>query len=395
MPDLPEQTVSRPEELAECCARLATCPRLGMDTEFVGEDTYHPQLCLVQIATAESLYLIDPLTVGPLDEFWRCVTDPERLVVVHAGREDVRICRQATGRVPENLFDLQIAAGLVGPSYPMGHGALVHQMLGVQLSKAETLTEWRDRPLTRQQVRYAFDDVRFLLPLWERLHDRLERRGRSSWAREEFARMARHAAPEEGENERWRKLRGAGSLDRKRLAVVRELYFWREAEAARGNRPARSLIRDDLLIEIARRDPQAVQDLHVVRGLPRRDLEAIVAAVQRARAIPAVEWPEAAERDQDPIQVQMVVGLLTAVLADFCVREQLAQSLVAASRDLKQLVRSFLQTGGPPAAEDSLLARGWRADHVLPLLCAVLRGRRIHVADLSAEAPLGLEDPPG
>src|SRR5437588_7132725 len=174
MPDLQEQIVSRAEELPGCCAYLASCPRFGFDTEFVGEDTYHPHLCLVQVASAERLFLIDPLTAGPLDAFWKLVVDPANLVVVHAGREEVRLCHLWSGQTPGNLFDLQIAAGLVGLSYPLGHGNLVNQVLGIQLGKGETLTEWRTRPLTAEQIRYAFDDVRFLLPVWQRLAARLE-----------------------------------------------------------------------------------------------------------------------------------------------------------------------------------------------------------------------------
>src|SRR5919204_4254244 len=181
MAKLPEQIISAAEELPACCEHLASCQRFGLDTEFVGEDSYHPRLCLIQVATAERLILIDPLTVGPLDAFWKLVVDPANLVVVHAGREEVRLCRLWTGQAPGNLFDLQIAAGLVGLPYPLGHAALVGQLLGVQLAKGETLTEWRDRPLTPQQIRYAFDDVRFLLPLWQRLSGRLEELGRQDW----------------------------------------------------------------------------------------------------------------------------------------------------------------------------------------------------------------------
>src|SRR5881392_5260 len=121
MAEIQEQILTRPQELAECCAYLAACRQFGFDTEFVGEDTYHPRLCLVQVATAERLILIDPLTVGPLDAFWQLVTDPNRLVVVHAGREEVRLCHLWTGRVPGNLFDLQIAAGMIGMTYPLSH----------------------------------------------------------------------------------------------------------------------------------------------------------------------------------------------------------------------------------------------------------------------------------
>src|SRR5207244_1081943 len=103
--------------------------------EFVGEDTYHPRLCLVQVAVPDRLFLIDPLTAGPLDAFWSLILDPARTVVVHAGREEIRLCRHWTGKTPEGIFDLQIGAGLMGPAYPMGHGTLVQHFLGIQLAK--------------------------------------------------------------------------------------------------------------------------------------------------------------------------------------------------------------------------------------------------------------------
>jgi ribonuclease D len=391
MPDPVEQMVTRPEELAECCAHLAACRRFGFDTEFVGESTYHPHLCLVQVATPERLVLIDPLTVGPLDTFWKLVVDPANEVIVHAGREEVRLCRLWTGQTPGNLFDLQIAAGLVGLPYPLGHGSLVGQVLRVQMAKGETLTEWRDRPLTRAQIRYAFDDVRYLLPVWQRLEQDLTALGRLDWVREEVARMAASAAPEEPSQEKWRKLRGLGSLDRRRLAVVRALYAWREEKAAVSNRPARTIVRDDLLVEIARRNPARERDLHVVRGLARRDLAAILQVVEQAQALPAAQWPALAEREQDPPQVGWLAGVLTAVLGDLCVRRRLAPNLVATSSDIKLLVRSRL--AGEPLPAESLLTQGWRAKHILSELLAVLDGRRtLRVAHLDTDTPFEFED---
>src|SRR5947209_5041777 len=163
LPDMDEQIITTPEALAGCCDYLAAQAHFGFDTEFVGEDSYHPRLCLVQVATEEKLFLIDPLSAGPLDAFWKLIVDPARLVIVHAGREEVRLCRLWAGQPPGNLFDLQIAAGLIGLSYPMGHGNLVSSVLRIHMAKGETLTEWRDRPLTKSQIRYAFDDVRHLL----------------------------------------------------------------------------------------------------------------------------------------------------------------------------------------------------------------------------------------
>jgi ribonuclease D len=389
-----EHVVTEPDQLAACCDHLAAARRFGLDTEFVGEDTYHPRLCLVQVATEDDLFLIDPLSAGPLDAFWGLVNDPANLVIVHAGREEVRLCHLWSGRPPGNLFDLQIAAGLAGLIYPIGHGALVGQLLGVKLSKGETLTEWRSRPLTREQIRYAFDDVRYVLALWQKLHTRLDAQGRLDWAREEFERLKEQAAPETpaaaAPNEKWRKLRGLGSLDRRRLAVVRELFRWREEMAAKTNRPPRTIVRDDLLIEIARRNPTRDKDLHVVRGLAKRDTQAILETVERARSLPAEQWPRPAEREQDAPQVPLLVGVVSAVLGHLCSEMRLAPNLVATGQDVRLLVRS--QVAGEPLPVEALLCRGWRAAHILPELLAVLQGRRsVRVNDVTAEAPFVLD----
>src|SRR4051812_28066234 len=163
---LPEQLVTHPAQLAACLTHLAKAPLIGFDTEFVGEDAYRPELCLVQVATAEDLFVIDPFTCGPLDGFWELLLDKDRTTVVHAGREDVRMCFFQSGKPPANVFDVQIAAGLVGLTYPIGYAGLVNDLLGQRMTKGETLTDWRRRPLSPAQVRYAFDDVRFLLPAW-------------------------------------------------------------------------------------------------------------------------------------------------------------------------------------------------------------------------------------
>lgn len=388
---LPEVIVTQPAELAACCAHLASCPHFGFDTEFVGEQTYHPRLCLIQVATPEKLFLIDPLTVGALDAFWDVVLDPAHVVIVHAGREEVRLCHLWTGRTPGNLFDLQIAAGLVGSAYPLSHASLVSQLLGVQMVKGETLTEWRERPLTERQIRYAFDDVRYLLPLWQRLAGRLELLNRAEWAREEFVRLVEHAVPEGGTTDKWRKLRGVGTLDRRRLAVVRALYQWRNETAARSNRPARAIVRDDLLIEIARRSPGRARDLQVIRGLPHRYLAAIVEVINAAQALPLEECPDLPQREQDPPQMVLITNVLTAVLGDLSTKDQLAPNLVATSHDLRLLVRSRLQ--GDPLPMGSLLCQGWRSRQVLPEMLAVLEGRRtVRIADVTAEAPLVVEE---
>ncbi len=394
-----EQLIQSSEELGQVCAHLSACHRFGLDTEFVGEESYHPHLCLIQIATPEKLLLIDPLALPSLEPLWKVIVDPANEVVVHAGREEVRLCHLWSGQTPANLFDLQIAAGLVGYSYPLGHGPLVSQVLGKNLPKGETLTEWRTRPLTAAQVRYAYDDVRYLLAVWERLAGGLDKLGRGEWARTEFARLRDQSTLTDAGlapgTDRWRKLRGAGALDRQRLAVLRELYDWREQLAAHFNRPPRTLVRDDLLVEVARRNPRSARDLQHVRGLAKRFLDDMIEAVERGRNVPAEDRPHLTERDVDPPQLTWLVNVMNAVLADFCTRSHLANSLVATSQDMKLLVRSRMQ--GRELPGDTLLTQDWRAEYVLPHLLAVLDGRRdIRIADVRSQTPLECRDlPPG
>jgi ribonuclease D len=385
MTDLPETVVADAAALAECCAHLDSCSMIGFDTEFIGEETYIPDLCLIQVATPERLILIDPLACGPLDSFWARVIDPRRVVVAHAAREELRLCHFACGELPGSLIDIQIAAGLLGLGYPLGYAALIQEVLGIRVAKGETLTNWRARPLAPSQVRYAFDDVRYLLPIWQRLNSELTALGRGTWLAEEMTTLQHRAAVEGPVVEKWRKLRGVGTLDRKRLAVVREVYAWREEKAARLNRPSRSVLRDDLIVEIARRNPNAEADLTALRGLGRADFTGIIGAVKQARALPTDEWPELLERDNDPLQVNLVSSLLVAALADLCNRKRLTAGLVATSQDVKWLVRARYRSESLPA--ESHLTHGWRRDHVLPDLLSILEGRRgLRIGDLHNDA---------
>ncbi len=387
-PALPEQLVTHPAQLAACLAHLADMPLIGFDTEFVGEDAYRPELCLVQVSTAEQLFVIDPFECGPLDEFWQILLDPERTVIVHAGREDVRMCYFQAGSAPPNVFDVQIAAGLVGMTYPIGYAGLVHDLLHQRMQKGETLTDWRKRPLTPAQVRYAYDDVRYLLSAHRKLTERLKRYKRLEWAEEEFATAVRKAVADDVTVERWRKIKGIGALDCRALAVAREVYGWRDKFAEKLNRPPRFLMRDDLLIEIARRAPTKADELHAVRGLPRGQEEAILEAIRRAKALPTEECPEPETRDNDTSNVVLLGNLLNVVLADFAGRNRLAANLVSSGADLKTIVRS--RAAGEPLP-DVALCRGWRAKAVLPELLAILSGdTAIRVADPKAAEPLEL-----
>lgn len=384
---LPELSVTTPAALQECLAHLAGCSHVAFDTEFVGEDTYRPDLCLVQVATPEHLYLIDPLSCGDLTAFWELIADPKRVVIVHAGREEMRMCYFGIGRPPAHVFDVQIAAGLVGYSYPIGYANLVQEMLGQRLHKGETLTDWRRRPLTPSQQKYAFDDVRYLIPIWKKLHDKLRRMTREDWASEEFGAFVRRSVNDDPAVEKWRKLKGIGGLDSRGLATARELYHWRDERAAQGNRPPRTVIRDDLLSDLARRPPTKIDELLSYRGVTKGDAPQILDAIRRAKALPLNECPEPEGRENDPPHVLLLSSLLGVILAEWCARNRMASNLVATTSDLKRLVRAR-QPGGPPFG-NSALKTGWRQRVVLPELEAFLDGKRsLIVESASSQHPL-------
>jgi ribonuclease D len=386
-----EELITRPDQLAACCDHIATCPVFGFDTEFIGEETFVPELCLVQVATLKRLFVIDPLSVGPLQKFWALVADPARTVIVHAGREEIRLCHRQSGDLPADLFDLQIAAGLVGYTFPIGHGPLIQQALSVRLHKHETLTNWRQRPLSPQQLEYAFDDVRYLLPLWEKLSAKLTKFCRNDWLREETDFLLQRSLGQDPSVERWRKLKGAGALDRKRLAVLRALYTWREEKATQRNRPVRTVVRDDLLVEIARRNPKQEADLELMRGLGKRDVPEIMALLNQTRALPAEDFPALTPRDDDPPEMAWIVSILHAVLCDWCEKNELSHALAASNNELKTLIRC--QARGEFLPATSPLAKGWRKETLLPELLPLLQGRRgLRIKSLDGKSPFELRD---
>ncbi|MEX0977575.1 MAG: ribonuclease D, partial [Pirellulales bacterium] len=145
-------------QLREFCRELADAPAIAFDTEFVSEHTYRPQLCLIQVAAGDRMAVIDPQAVRDVTPFWEWVASPGHDTIVHSGREELLFCLAAVGRPPARLFDVQIAAGLVGYEYPAGYGSLMYKLLGTRLHKGETRTDWRRRPLSSSQISYALDD---------------------------------------------------------------------------------------------------------------------------------------------------------------------------------------------------------------------------------------------
>jgi ribonuclease D len=322
------------------------------------------------------------------------VTDPAVEVVMHAAGEDLRICRQRAGRLPGRVVDVQVAAGLAGLSYPLSLGNLVRSELGLSVPGGETRTDWRRRPLSDSQIRYALDDVRHLLDLADRLGARLAEWGRAGWAEAEYQSLVAAVADRHEDGDRWRRLPGLAQLSRRGLEAARRLDAWRRDEARRADRPFRQVLRDDLLVAIARRQPANRKDLEALRDFHRSHLLArsreVLVIIAEARAIPEDQLPAHGARHDDGPGLSMVVSLLNATLGQCCAEMRLAAPLVGTSGDLRELVR--WHASGRDQAERPALLEGWRGAACGRVLLDVLSGRRaLRIVDPTADVPVAVE----
>jgi ribonuclease D len=381
--------------LGDLLNHLRQARRFALDTEFVSEDSYRPELCLIQIATAERLALIDPLTLGhkTLHALWDAICDPSHEVVLHAAGEDLRIVWLESGRLPVRVVDVQVAAGLLGGVYPISLANLVERVVGTRVAGGETRTDWRRRPLSEAQLRYALDDVRYLLPIADDLQTKLTERNRLEWAEAEYS-LALEAVRGRDDENRWRRIPGVHQLSRRGLEAARRLWLWREESARRTNRPVRQVLRDDLLIGIARRQPANRRELESLRDLNRPHLMAkaneLLECVTGAMAVPEHELPHHQRRPEERPGAAMVVNLLTAGLGDACARHEVAPSLVGTASDLRDLVRWFVD--GADRDHPPSLLRGWRGNVCGTTLLDLLQGRtRLRIANPESDSPVVLE----
>lgn len=373
---IPHTLLTRDKDVAALCARLARVESFAFDTEFVGEDQYEPEICLVQVATDEECALIDPLSGVDLSEFWHLVGDDGVCKIVHAGSEDIAICRRLGRCDPCNVFDLQVAAGMIGLGFPASLAKLAKAVAGVAMHKSQTLTNWRKRPLSAEQLDYAAADVAFLPRMHATIRQRLRSRKREAWAIEESQRMCSNSIRIIEPDDQRRRLKGAGSLSRRELAIVDAILAERDAIARERNRPPRTVLKDFLVIELAKRGWTEPSKLATLRGmsLPQAILKRLGSAIDRARSAPPESHPPALPSREHSEEEEIILSLLTGILRDHCRQNALAYSLLASRSDLKDYARSVISGD---ASGPVLLRTGWRHEAVGKLLDAVLSGRSV------------------
>jgi ribonuclease D len=246
--------------LAELARQWAQAPALGLDTEFVRTNTFFHRLGLIQVSDGRTSWLVDPVAVGDLSPFVEVFRSPG-VKILHSASEDMEVFFRAFGVLPEPLFDTQVAAALAGAGPFLSYQKLVAAFLGVEISKHETRTDWMARPLSPGQLAYAAEDVAFLLPLYERLHQELSALGRLSWAFEDSAALLDTSRFDEDFDTAYLRMKGAGRLERRQLGALQKLAAWREGEARRRDLPRSFVLKDDLLLTLATRQPKTLQDL--------------------------------------------------------------------------------------------------------------------------------------
>ncbi|GAA4252472.1 ribonuclease D [Azospirillum formosense] len=351
--------ITTTEDLDAFCRSLAGVDYITVDTEFLREKTYWPQLCLVQVGGPNGAVAIDPLAEGiDLAPLFRVMVDPAILKVFHAARQDVEIFWHLSGQIPHPLFDTQVAAMVCGFGESVGYETLVTKLAGARIDKSSRFTDWSQRPLTERQLTYALSDVIHLRPAYEKLKRRLVRSGRAHWLEEEMAVLTDPATYQADPDSSWLRLKVRTNKPRF-MAVLKELAAWREREAQRRDLPRSRVLRDEALLEIAAHAPTSVDDLARTRGMGRGFAEGrqgaeVLACVQKGLDLPDSELPRVEPREEPPPGLQPIVELLRVLLKMKCEENNVASKLIASAADLEAI-----------AADDEAQVpamQGWRRE---------------------------------
>ena len=356
-------------DLITFCQQIVDTPWLAVDTEFLREKTYYAQLCLIQVATEDRIACIDPLAIADLKAILDIIYNPNVTVVFHAARQDLELFYLLRGELPTDVFDTQLAATVLGYGDQIGYGNLVKLCLSVNLEKAHSRTDWSKRPLDPDQIDYAADDVRYLRDVYKLLVKSLSEKNRTHWLTDDFAYLTDKNNYEPDPSSIWRKLKGAGRLKGVQLAILQKLAEWREHRAIKSNRPRRWILKDDVLLDLARLAPETTKKMGLIRGLESSTIErfgkTFIELIASGKNIPKDQWPILKKPQILTTQQDAIVDALMALLRKFCDEQSIAPIAVASRKDIERMV-----TGD----ESIELLQGWRSEIVGHHLQAFLNG---------------------
>jgi len=361
--------------LADFCDQLNSSPVLAIDTEFVRERTYYHKLGLIQVSDGTHCAAIDPIHISNLEPFLNLVRNQNTVKVFHAARQDLEILHRLCDGVIQPVFDTQIAASVVGWGSQISFAKIVNKVLGKKIDKSETYTDWCRRPLSERQIEYALDDVRLLFPVYENLKKVLKRLNREEWLQGEFIPLEdpdNFKAP--NLEKLYMRIKNIRTLAPKNFAIICELAQWREKEAQVRDCLAKNIVRDESLLELARKAPIDSEGLSRIRGLHKNEItrskKNILAAIQRGLNLPLDQIPKLPEFEiyKGPPGIEEMLSALVQIRAE---KLKIEPSVLADRKKINDFVKCFDQK---LSLESHPLFCGWRKQAIGNQLYLALTG---------------------
>ncbi len=345
------------KQLDDLCARIENAPWIAVDTEFLREKTYYPQFCLLQLATPEWVACVDPIALPNLNKLFEAIYNPKVIKVFHSSRQDLEIFYQITGKLPTPIFDTQIAAPLLGFTENAGYSSLVAGLLNINLNKAHTRADWSSRPLSADEIQYAADDVIYLCAIYEKMVKQLQDLKRIDWLKAEFLALENVEQYQVTPENAWLRVKGKSKLTGKQLSIIQVIAKWREATAQKENRPKSWLLRDDLLLDFAKIQPETIAALSKIRGINERLVhqygKELCALVKSAKSSQPIPMPENTKTFSGKNQQQeAIIDILFGLVRIRAEENLLNPTSLATREDLEALLNGD--------DENCLLLRGWR-----------------------------------
>ena len=363
------------KDLANFCEQLRSSPILAIDTEFVRERTYYHKLGLIQVSDGTHFAAIDPIYISNLDPLLDLIRNHNTVKVFHAARQDLEILYRLCGEMIQPIFDTQIAAAVVGWGAQISFAKIVNKVLGKKIDKSETYTDWCRRPLSERQIEYALDDVRLLFPVYEDLKKVLKKLNRDEWLQGEFIKLEDPNTFQSPNLEKlYMRIKNIRTLAPKNFAIICELAQWREREAQTRDCLAKNIVRDESLLELARKAPIDSKDLSYIRGLHQNEIarskKNILAAIQRGLNLPLDQIPKLPELEiyKAPPGIEEMLSALVQIRAE---QLKIEPSVLADRKKINDFVKCFEQN---ISTEGHPLLCGWRKQAIGDQLCLVLTG---------------------
>ncbi|MBX2884699.1 MAG: ribonuclease D [Granulosicoccus sp.] len=361
--------IDNSDALSSLCQTLAQRPYIVVDTEFLRERTYRPELCLVQIKQEDVLACIDTLAVPDLSPLIDLLMNTQITKVFHAASQDLEIFYLICKAVPSPIFDTQLAAPLLGYDEQIGYANLVSQHLNVSLAKTHTRADWTRRPLPASQIEYALDDVVYLEALYQDMHRQLTDLGRIDWLKPEFEQWQQPEKYDQPAAERWKKIRNVNKFKGPSLSVIQQLAKWREIKARELNKPRNWLLKDDVLMALAKLQPGNISELSHIRGIDQKsrdrygsDIVAVVNSAKKNKPDPLPPFVKKNKLDSsDRAKLQLLNTWVHQRASDL----KIAPGLLVPAKTLERLIQG----------DRSDALKGWREPLVSDQLNKLLDGK--------------------